>query len=34
MKLALLYLLVTAISMLAHFGARQTAKSEADDATV
>jgi hypothetical protein len=34
MKLALLYLLITTIAMLAHFGARQTAKAEADKAPV
>jgi hypothetical protein len=34
MKLSLLYLLITTIAMLAHFGARRTAKSEADGAAV
>ena len=31
MKLYLLYLLIATIAMLAHIGARQTAKSEAED---
>ena len=34
MKLSLLYLLITTIAMMAHFGARETAKSKADDASV
>ncbi len=34
MKLSLLYLLITTIAMLAHFGARKTAKSDADDASI
>jgi hypothetical protein len=34
MKLSLLYLLITTIAMLAHFGARQTAKAKADSAAV
>jgi hypothetical protein len=34
MKLSLLYLLITTIAMLAHFGARQTAESPADETTI
>ncbi len=34
MKLALLYLLISAITMLAYLGARQTAKSHSDEAPV
>ena len=34
MKLSLLYLLITTIAMLAHFGAHQPAKSPADEATI
>jgi len=34
MKLSLLYLLITTIAILAHFGARRTAKSPADDASI
>ena len=34
MKLSLLYLLITTIAMMAHFGARETAKSQADDASI
>ena len=34
MKLSLLYLLITTIAMLAHLGARQTAKSETDVASI
>lgn len=34
MKLSLLYLLITTIAMLAHFGARETAESKADDTSV
>ena len=34
MKLYLLYLLMTAIAVLAHLGARQTGKSETDKATI
>jgi hypothetical protein len=34
MKLSLLYLLITTIAMLAHFGGRRTAKSQADDASI
>jgi hypothetical protein len=34
MKLSLLYLLITTIAMLAHFGARRTAKPETDDASI
>ena len=34
MKLYLLYLLITAIAVLAHLGARKTAASETDEAAV
>jgi hypothetical protein len=34
MKLALLYLLIATIAMLAHIGAQQTAKTETDEAPV
>ena len=34
MKLYLLYLLITAIAVMAHLGARQTAESETDKAVV
>jgi hypothetical protein len=34
MKLVLLYLLIAAVTMLAHFGARQAAKSKVDRAPV
>jgi hypothetical protein len=34
MKLYLLYLVIATIAMLAHFGARRTAKSQAEDASI
>jgi hypothetical protein len=34
MKLVLLYLVIATIAMLAHLGARQTAKLAADEATI
>lgn len=34
MKLTLLYLLITTIAMLAHFGAQRAAKTQSDEASV